>query len=158
MKRWHWFLVVSCVAGFFAGMAWPPPPIPAAREDTVDWAPPPAALMSRYSPDVFAQARSVRWQADRGGTGEPDDATAVSWRLAGLLENPEAHAIVLESGPGQVASTLEPGATLPDGSLLVEIVGNTITVESGDCRRTYKMHYRQPIQSSGSCGPSDTDL
>lgn len=154
MKRWHWFLVVLCVGGFLAGMAWPPPPIETSREDSANWALPSAALMSRHSPEVFTQARSVRWQADPGAGVDPETAARPQWRLAGLLETPEAHAIVLETGAGQAASTLRAGDALPDGSRLVEISGNTITVESGDCRRTYKMHYPEPIQS---CDPSDTD-
>lgn len=157
MKRRHLILLACCAGSFIAGMAWPPPPIPAAREDSTDWVPPSAAVMSRYTQEAFTQAGQIRWQADLSTTAGVGDLTSVKWRLAGLLENPDAHAIVLQPGIDQSVSRLETGAILPDGSRLVEIVDNTITVELGDCRRVYKMHYSEPVRSSGSCGPSNTD-
>ena len=46
---------------------------------------------------------------------------------------------------------LEPGARLPDGSLLAGIEGDTVTVERDGCRRVFKLHRPQPVSTSGAC-------
>ncbi len=150
-------LVAACaVAGVALGAAWPPPPIPKNRESAAGWSLPANAL-ERLPKAASEQAGQLRWlgQGDAGGDGTQRQ----EWRLAGVLQTPQPVALVMTPGKQKQNFRLEPGATLPDGSRLSGIEGDTVTVQRGECTLVYQLHRSQPIRTTGPCsaGTPDTE-
>lgn len=149
MNRAYLIFAGCIVAGLTIGAAWPPPPIPPYRDDVGQWSLPPQEQVARFSADAFAQAGKLRWHADRAD-GSDAPSAAVAWQLVGLTEAERTQVLVIEAGARQ-ARRLVTGESLPDGSRLTGIDGDTITVALDGCERVYQMHRKQPIRSSGSC-------
>ncbi|MCR6686524.1 hypothetical protein [Pseudoxanthomonas sp.] len=158
-RRAYLVAALTAVAGLAAGAAWPPPPIPKSQEGTDGWALPEHGLQ-RLSPKAMDEAGSIRWLGDGSGDGQVQE-----WRLVGILQAPQPVALVMVAATQPSAQggrqkqkpargqslRLEPGAALPDGSLLAAIERDTITVERDGCRRTYKLYRPQPVSTSGAC-------
>ncbi|KAF1686628.1 hypothetical protein B1992_06880 [Pseudoxanthomonas broegbernensis] len=149
-------LAAGAATGVALGAAWPPPPIPKSREDAAEWTLPADAL-ERLPRDAVTRAGQVRWLGEKGADG--DGQASQEWRLAGILQTPQPVALVVTPGKQKQSFRLEPGATLPDGSRLAAIEGDTATVERGACTLVYQLHRSQPIRTSGPCsaGTPDTE-
>src|SRR5690606_5555675 len=157
LRRRVMLLIAACaLTGVAVGAAWPPPPIPKNRESAAGWALPANAL-ERLPADALTQAGQLRWlgQDTAGGDGQQRQ----DWRLAGIAQTPQPVALVMTPGKNKQNFRLEPGATLPDGSRLAGIEGDTVTVERGACTLVYQLHRSQPIRSTGQCssGTPDTE-
>lgn len=148
MKRSLWMgLAAAVVAALAVGAAWPPPPIPRGKQDQATWSLPPAAELARYSEDNFTKAfQSVHWEGD---SALGSDASS-EWRLAGISTDPAPVALI-QPKDGKLPLRIAPGSALPDGSRLVGIDGDRMTIALGDCRRVYQLYHAQPISSSTGC-------
>lgn len=149
MRRVYLVVAACIIGGLIIGASWPPPPIPRQRDDVGQWSLPPREQIARFSSDAFTEAGKLRWRADASEGGDAPSA-AVAWQFAGLTEAGRTQALVIEAGTRQ-ARRLVAGELLPDGSRLVSIDRDTITVDLEGCTRVYQMHRKQPIRSSGSC-------
>lgn len=151
---WGW-LIVATVVGLVAGLAWPPPPLPKSQQDAADWNLPSVSALAPTSADDFNQAiGGLRWSGGGAETG----GGPVSWRLAGFLNAPPTAALIETteaSGRGQTRHAT-PGDTLPDGSRLLSIEGDSIHVELGSCRSTHQLYRKNPVEQQG-CGAPDED-
>jgi len=172
MKRRLILLACACgLAGLILGAVWPPPPIPRARTAATEWALPDPAQLARHSADDVSQiTRAVRWSGESGAEG----GARVSWRLAGFVNDPEVAALIMPQArpapppaPGTRRNPAPGGApaggaiaqaeravagdTLPDGSKLVAIEGDTITTELDGCRLVYQLYRPEPVSASPTC-------
>lgn len=153
-RRQKLIIAGCCVLGLLIGVAWPPPPIPKAPENANAWAPPGAGQLERFSADAFASASTARWLGEESDP-VPGSETAPTWRLAGFLETPEPRALIIVSTEPRTAKRISVGEPLADGSRLIGIERDTITVEDDGCERVFQLYRDQPVRSSGACAPED---
>lgn len=153
-RRLKLIIAGCCVLGLVIGIAWPPPPVPRAPENANAWTPPGTGQLERFSAEAFASASTARWLGDESDP-VPGSATAVTWRLAGFLEAPESQALIIVSSEPRVAQRISAGEPLADGSRLIGIERDTITVERDGCERVYQLYRDQPVRSSGACASED---
>lgn len=147
-KRSAVWLALASLAGFIAGYAWPPPPIPRTEPDTTVWSVPSAERITRYSPETFAKiTRDMRW----GDGPAPGDAESLDWRLAGFLISDEPAILVISPQNPTEAKRVVIGEKLPDGSTLHVIYGDTITTQLDSCERSYQLYQLKAISSSTGC-------
>jgi|UPI0004B908C0 hypothetical protein len=139
------WMALAGVAGLAIGAAWPPPPIPAAKQAPPAWSLPTPAELQRHSKDDFQAARrGIRWVGE-GTAGDTAAAGPTAWRLAGIVTTPAPVALVLREGKAAKVERIEAGGTLPDGSRLLEVARGSIVAELDGCRTVYQLHRRAPV-------------
>jgi len=153
MKRSQLIAAGVLVAGLVAGAAWPPPPLPRTNANAETWNAPDPAL-ERVPRELADAMNRLRWAGDaQQGDGE---GGRQPWRLAGIVHTPQKLALIVAGEKKNLQNQrLEPGASLPDGSRLVSIGRDTILVEAEGCQRTFQVHRREPVSSSGQCADSN---
>ena len=151
IARRHWpylYLAAALVAGVAIGAAWPPPPLPKAKEQGNDWSLPSAANIARHIPqDMAVVASGLRWKGDIGGT--PGERTA--WRLAGTIDETTPAILVMTPDSPDKVQRIELGQALPDGSLLHKVDGDMATTKRDTCLVTYQLFQSQAVDMSSGC-------
>lgn len=140
-KRWWWFAPLVIPAGFIAGWAMPPPPLPKAKAETDAW-----SLVAVVPPVADAQAiiTGSGWEGEGGG-----DPSA-EWKLMGTIL--PRHALVQVAGAE--TRRVAVGESMPDESLLLSVSRARITIERSGCRLVYSVYTLSPVSSSGAgCPP-----
>lgn len=147
MKATWWF-VLAAVAGLAVGAAWPPPPIPKSQQASGSaGALPTVEALQRLPPGAANQVgKGIRWSGETGEVGGTAGNQG-TWKLAGIVRAP-APAALLRLATGKIEDFPE-GATLPDGSRLVRVEGDGVTVERDGCRQVHQLHHPLPKDSSG---------
>jgi len=154
VTRLHWIILGTVITGIALGAAWPPPPLPRQTGDDDEWTPP-AASLERVPQEAASQLAAVRWSGDQHT--EPGAEGQQSWRLVGIVHAPQPVALVMTEGKNKQNLRLEAGGTLPDGTRLAAIEHDLISVEGSSCQRTFQVHRRNPIRTSGECGTDNRD-
>ncbi|WP_161809372.1 hypothetical protein [Stenotrophomonas nitritireducens] len=140
--------LASLAAGGMAGWFRPLPAMDSApdRELQVDWRLPPGEMLERSSAALSSQARTLKWMDD--GAAGPGGA-AQEWTLKAILG--AENAILMQSGKEPLISRADVGATLPDGSRLVALRGDTIVVELDGCHIDKPLYPRASNSDSSEC-------
>ena len=141
-------LVAVLLAGSVAGWLRPLPTLSTAakHEPQAGWQLPPQDTLERSSAAMFAQARTLKWVGDATSAGS---ATAQDWILKAILSGEDA--ILIQSGKETLISRAEVGATLPDGSRLLAVRGDTVVVELDGCRMDRQLYPRASDSDSSEC-------
>ena len=142
-----WWLGIAAIAGLAIGAAWPPPPIPKAQQagDSA-WSLPAADALRRVPANASAQvSQGIHWAGETGGAGEA--GSQGPWKLTGIVRGPGPAALV-QQATGKIGQYSE-GEPLPDGSLLVRIEGDDVTIERNGCRQIHQLHRPRPPEGSG---------
>ncbi len=127
-------------------------PLPAIDPSTdkvreSDWRLPSSEALERSSATLSTQARTLNWSGDSisgASTNSPQD-----WALKAILG--QKNAILLQSGKEALISLAEVGATLPDGSRLLAVRGDTVVVELDGCRMDRHLYPRASDPDSPEC-------
>lgn len=151
MKRIHYLailatgLLVGALGGWFR-----PASSGAALADagTAQWSLPTEASLERSSAAQVTEARMVRWVGDAAGGGD-GGTLSQSWTLRGLLR-PEGVALV-QSGSDPQITRVEIDGILPDGSRLVAVERDSVSVERDGCRTRHPL-YLDPTAEKSSDG------
>lgn len=143
-----WWFALAAVAGLAVGAAWPPPPIPKSQLATgAAGALPTHEALQRLPPGAVAQVgQGIHWAGEAADAGGPIGSQG-AWKLAGIVRAP-APAALVRLATGKIEDFTE-GAALPDGSRLVSIEGDGVTVERDGCRQVHQLHRPRPTDSSG---------
>lgn len=141
--------LVTCIAGGMMGWLRPLPAMGSSTDkvEGSDWRLPSPEVLERSSATLSNQARTLRWTGDSiSGTSThgPQD-----WALKAILD--EEGAILLQSGKEALISRAKVGATLPDGSRLLAVRGDTVVVELDDCRMDRHLYPRASDPASPEC-------
>lgn len=157
-NRGAWLAAVVA-AGLLGGAAWPPPPVPAVADNDAAWSLPSAAQMQRLADTEFSTAtRGMRWTGDASGpAGErgAGDAGPQAWKLLGISHDPEPMALVAVGTRKADVQRVPVGATLPDGSQLLSVSPESVTVQTGSCRLVYLPYRAEPVSTQGECAGQD---
>ena len=138
--------MAGLVVGAAVGLATPPPPADDWSPDSGAWELPSPAVVERVDPDSFSQVRSARfWGASAGGGAA--GSRAATWRLAGIITDPRAVALVAVDGAKVAAVGV--GETLPDGATMVSIQPGEISYERAGCRFMRKLY--ETAEHAGEC-------
>lgn len=141
-------LVLLALLGGIGGWLWPPPPLPTTDypRATAPWKVPPPEAVERSSASMTAQARNLKWLGDAA----PGGSTALTeWTLKAILSGEDA--ILLTSGKEALISRAKVGDTLPDGSRLVALRGDTAVVELDGCRMDRHLYARAADLGQPEC-------
>ena len=142
-------LLAAIAVGGIAGWLRPLPEMTNAadKEPQSGWQLPSPETLERSSAALFAQARTLKWLAD-AGPGSAGD-TRQEWTLKAIL--PAENALLLQTGKEALISRAEVGATLPDGSRLLAVRGDTVVVELDGCRMDRHLYPRASAPDSPEC-------
>jgi len=150
-NRAAWLAIVAA-AGLLGGAAWPPPPVPVTSERDAAWALPAAAQMQRLADSEFGAAtRRMRWTGDASGAGGDQGGGPQAWKLLGISHDPEPMALVSVGTKKADVQRVPVGATLPDGSQLLSVASESITVQAEGCRQVYQPYRAEPVSTQGEC-------
>lgn len=151
MTRIRLLAMLAVSIGVGGALGWfRPLPDPANSTDAVassDWQIPSRESLERSSASLLAQARTLKWQGDHSASN--DDALRKDWTLKAIL--PAENAVLLQVGKDALISRVEVGATLPDGSNLVAVRGDTVTTELDGCRLDRHLYPRASDSDSPEC-------
>jgi len=142
-------LLASVAVGGLAGWFRPLPEMKSStsEEPRTGWQLPAAETLERSSAALLAQARTLKWLGD-AGAGSAGDARQ-DWTLKAML--PAEDAILLQTGKEALISRAEVGATLPDGSRLVAVRGDSVVIELDGCRMDRHLYPRASDSDSSEC-------
>lgn len=144
-------MVAGLLAGAAVGLAMPPPPADDWSPDSGPWELPPTSVVERVDPDSFSQVRTARfWGASAGGGAT--EARAAAWRLAGIITDPRAAALVAVDG--EKVAAVGVGETLPDGATMVSVHDGEIRYERAGCRFMRKLY--ETAERAGKCAGGAT--
>lgn len=154
-RRHMLYLVSALVAGLIIGAAWPPATSSQNKAAKGEWRLPGADTITRHNPrDMAAVTAGVRWGGEGKASGDKV-VTPGTWRLVGILRDDGLTALVMPPDASTEATRVAIGDTLPDGSKLVAIKGDTISTENDSCRTTYQMFLPAPVSQSDGCTQTD---
>lgn len=141
-------ILVAIAIGSVAGWLRPLPTLESAMDkgSSAGWQLPAPETLERSSVELSSQARALAWVGDTGtgGSAAPQD-----WILKAILTGEDA--ILLQSGKESLISRAEVGATLPDGSRLVALRGDTAIIERDGCRMDRPLYPRASDSGSSEC-------
>lgn len=156
MTRRHMlYLGCALTAGLIIGIAWPPATPSPSKALQGEWSLPNQDAISRHNPrDLATVTADIKWGSE-AKAGNDKVATAGAWRLVGILRDSGLTALVMPPDASTEATRVAIGETLPDGSTLVAIKGDTVTTENHSCRTTYQMFLPAPVNQSDGCAQTD---
>ncbi len=112
----------------------------------VEWQVPRMSALERSSADMTAQIRNLKWLGDAAFSGDTDKQ---EWTLKAILN--EEGAIIIAVGKQALISRSKVGDTLPDGSRLVALRGDTAVVELDGCRMDRHLYARAADPGPPEC-------
>lgn len=141
-----WFLIYASAILGGGALGWWPPSAPSTLAQPRASAPP-TGIPARYAPDADLAwlARRDPWGARVAPAPAPAAAPAMPaitrpWRLGGVMTwGGDTMAIVL-GGPGVAPEYRRVGENFPDGSRIVDIRSDGVTVELGGARRVLRLN------------------
>lgn len=156
MTRRHLlYLICALAAGLTIGVAWPPASSTQSKISKSKWSLPGPDTITRHNPrDMAAVTATVTWGNDSKAGGDKIAAPG-SWRLVGILRDSGLTALIMPANATTEATRVAIGESLPDGSKLVAIEGDTVSTEHDSCRTTYQMFLPAPLSQSDGCAQTD---
>lgn len=137
-------LVLGGIAGWFRPL---PKPSTTPQADTASWELPPKESLERSSIEMVAKARNLKWPGEAGGPG--GSTSLEDWALKAILGADDE--ILIATGKDAVISRARVGDTLPDGSRLVALRGDTAVVEIDGCRSDRHLYARAADSGPTEC-------
>ncbi len=127
-------LAAGLIAGALAGWIRPVPSgLGASADAGGEWSLLPAAAVERASAEMLETALQLRWVG--GGAGQDaagSEAVDTSWTLRGLL--PTQESVLVQTGADPLIKRMATGDILPDGSRIIAVESDAVTVQLDDCQ------------------------
>lgn len=149
MKNTYLAATIACaiVLGVTGGWLRTLPDLGSEQEEpSIAWSIPSLQDLQRSDATLSVQARSLRWI---GNTNSRDGEPRQDWTLKAILA--AEGAILIQTGKPATISRAEVGGTLPDGSRLLSLHGDTALIELDGCQQHRHLYPRASNSDSPEC-------